>query len=121
MDCDVNTVWSYNRYGQWRSYGYLNTRAGFIEVILTVVSEGSCNTDIWISSYLDSFRDSKGARMDSWVADEGDLDRGVSGHLLLVELSLARIIRHGNPHGYPRGYPSEWPRNDYTRMGVRTL
>jgi len=39
----------------------------------------------------------------------------------LVELSVARIIRHRHPHGYPCGYPSKWRRGDYIRMDVRTL
>jgi len=39
----------------------------------------------------------------------------------LVELSVARIIRHGHPHGYPCGYPSKWSQSDDIRMDVHAL
>jgi len=39
----------------------------------------------------------------------------------LVELSVARITRHGHSHGYPYRYPSKWLRVTDIRTDVQTL
>jgi len=46
---------------------------------------------------------------------------GISTVATRVELSVARMIRHGHPHGYPYGYPSKLFKGTDIRTNVHTL